>query len=404
MKKRLLILAFLAGCNALLAQAPNTMDTIIGREPTYYYQFWFDSTDFLHARTCTKVLGGATGTELARYIPSLPCEAQCADTSLVNWYENFILYKPTASGLVMLASQQYSVLDTVRWMKLHSNKQYYESNIDSILIRYCPIYEAYFDEPVFVTDSFYVGTTNYHGVVDSLTMTYPGLPVGIGCYYPDKEQKPCYRQHYMWREENYSIPWSHVYDDLVLIIFPIIDTVQPRCEKPLGLNIRQDSMVVYLAWDTGSNNRTWEVAYGLADEDPETYPTLTTSTPTCTLTALSAGEEYAARVRASCFDNARYSGWSDTVRFVREGEPLSISNLNDGGIRLLPNPASTEVQILSDWDLRHIAIYDMQGHAVMTQQADGKGVLVDISGLAKGSYVVRTTTTHGISTSKLTIE
>lgn len=67
MKKVVLILILVVCGNALLAQAPKTMDTIIGRELTYFYQRWFDSVDFLHAQTCRKMIVGYGGVELAKY-------------------------------------------------------------------------------------------------------------------------------------------------------------------------------------------------------------------------------------------------------------------------------------------------------------------------------------------------
>ena len=209
----------------------------------------------------------------------------------------------------------------------------------------------------------------------------------------------------MWKNNYTNNQWRHEDKDILLIIFPIIDTTQPRCWRPVGLNVQmQDSVGVYLAWDTATNNRTWEVAYGRADNDPEAYPTFTTVTPACTLTSLDPGVEYAARVRALCFDNTLYSSWTDTIRFTRIGDPLSAATPDAGRLRLMPNPAHNEITILSDTPVRHFAIYDMQGHTVMSAQADSREVPVDISSLAKGNYVLRATTPHGTLTSKLTIE
>lgn len=424
MKKVIVVMLLVVGCNALLAQTPHTMDTIMGREPTYYYERWFDSVDF-HVRgwKCQKELRGtANPTEIAKYnntdstlkiigiaayahsqyVPPLPCEPQCADTSFDNWHESLILYKPTDTGMVELASNTYNVRDTSRMMKLYSNMVY---GVDSVTIGYYPIYEVYFDEPVIVTDSFYVAATNYNGVVDSQTMTYPGPLAHYAYYSPWASTTLCYPQYYKSRGSYTNYQWAHHYDDWILIIFPIIDTTQPRCWRPTGLSVQaQDSLAVYLAWDTATNNRTWEVAYGRADLDPEAYATLTTVSPECVLTSLDPAVEYAARVRALCYDNTMYSSWTDTVRFTRIGAPLAIDSPTAGRLRLIPNPAHNEITILSDTPVRHFAIYDMQGHTVMSAQADGQVVRVDISTMDKGNYVVHATTTHGTLTSKLTIE
>ncbi|MBQ6069347.1 MAG: T9SS type A sorting domain-containing protein [Bacteroidales bacterium] len=429
MKKIIIILLLVVSCDALFAQTPNTRDTIMGREPTYYYQYWFDSAHFQYARSCRKQIGAIGRTEVAKYnytdsaltivgiaayvfadthVIGLPWDPQCADTSLDNWYENFILYKPTDTGMVPLATQRYSILDTTRWMRLYYNIDYYLSNSDSVYVGYFPIYEAYFDEPVSVTDSFYVATTNYHGVVDSQSWTYPGLRAGTSCYLHWESQKPCYLQHIAWKDFNITNnQWRYEEADVVLLVFPIIDTTQPRCWRHVGLNVRtQDSNGVYLAWESGENNRTWEVAYGRADEDPEGYSTLFTHTPECVLTGLTAGAEYAVRVRASCFNNTQYSSWTDTLRFTREGEPLSIVTIDDDGdgIRLMPNPARGLVTVLSSYRLSGVVVYDLAGRAVLEQEEEGLSTTFDVSALAKGVYVVAIHTPAGIATKRLVVE
>ena len=312
-----------------------------------------------------KIIGIAAYAH-SQYVPPLPCEPQCADTSFDNWHESLILYKPTDTGMVELASNTYNVRDTSRMMKLYSNMVY---GVDSVTIGYYPIYEVYFDEPVIVTDSFYVAATNYNGVVDSQTMTYPGPLAHYAYYSPWASTTLCYPQYFKSRGSYTNYQWAHYYDDWILIIFPIIDTTQPRCWRPTGLSVQaQDSLAVYLAWDTATNNRTWEVAYGRADQDPEAYATLTTVSPECVLTSLDPAVEYAARVRALCYDNTMYSSWTDTVRFTRIGAPLTIDSPTAGRLRLIPNPAHNEITILSDTPVRHFAIYDMQGHTVMSAQ------------------------------------
>ena len=44
--KRLFVIAFVAAYGGLWAQNPQMIDTIWNREPTYFYQYWFDSADF----------------------------------------------------------------------------------------------------------------------------------------------------------------------------------------------------------------------------------------------------------------------------------------------------------------------------------------------------------------------
>ncbi len=428
MKKLILVLAVLASCNISVAQTPHIMDTIMGREPTYFYQFWFDSAEFHVSKPeCHKSLSMAQPTEVAKYNytdstlkvigiaaysrseyvpdPPLPCYAQCADTSFDNWHESFILYKPTDTGMTVLASQTYNVRDTTRMMKLY---YVWRDSRYSVEVGYYPIYEVYFDEPVFVTDSFYVATTNYNGVVDSSTMTYPGPPAMSAYYSPFGNITLCYPQHFKRKGDWTGFQWEHKYEDRVWIIFPIIDTTQPRCWRPVGLNLQsQDTDGVYLAWECGENNHAWEVAYGPANDDPEGYSTLATTTPECTLRGLAAGVEYAARVRAICFGNTMYSSWTDTLRFTREGEPLSIISPDDNsdGIRLMPNPASGSVVVMSSYGIEGVEVYDVRGERVLTLSGAERGTTAgfDVSKWAKGAYVVLVRTRAGTASKRLVV-
>ena len=427
MKKLFIVLALIFCSHILRAQNPRPIDTIMGREPTYYYQFWFDSTDYYNDNNnaCRKDINSSHYTELAKYNytdSALRIVGVAAVVSVENnngdplpppdqpdpptvtivddWVEYMKLYKPTGSGMVLLASQTYSILDTVHWMKLMSNPSGY------VCTEYKPVFEVYFDEPVTVTDSFYVATTNHYGGVASgdprprfPTFTYGQDPLSIASY--------CWPQLYKTGTvRDSTLHWQHQEYSFIWFIFPIIDT-SLQCIPPVGLHVQQlTSANVQLAWEADDNGRSWVVAYGLATDDPEGYTSYTTSSPEYTLRDLTPGNEYAARVRAVCFDNSTYSDWSDTIQFRLEGSPTNIPYIDEptSGILLQPNPARNEVTIHSEAPLRLVAIFDIQGHKVLEQKAHSHKATIDIHSLTKGSYIVRTTTDRGISTSKLTVE
>ena len=178
MKKIAFTILIILCHQALLAQRHTPMDTIVGREPTYYYQHWFDSAAFHNdTRKCQICLRASSTTmEIAKYNytdstlkvvgiaaatvsvytpdPPAPIFPQCADTSFDNWYEKLILYKPTNTGMVVLDSGSYTVLDTSRMMKLFSHYLNLSMDTFATTIRYVPIYEVYFDEPITVTTLF----------------------------------------------------------------------------------------------------------------------------------------------------------------------------------------------------------------------------------------------------------
>ena len=452
MKKVFLFFAILMlGC-MVRAQVSHPRDTIKGREVTYFYQTWFDSADCVPAtrypeRICNKMIGTIfhlTPQEVAKYnytetpikiagvaaaiiTQEPPCVGifdynshliQVADTSFDNWHEYLRLYQPTDSGLTVVEEKPFCVLDTARCMKVFYSA-IVDYHIDTVVhSRIVPVYEVFFDKPVTVTDSFYVGMTSNHSVYDPQTNSYSGMigvPMDIHPY--GGTEANCFSQqnaYYCGPVGYYGYSpavsgWGHVEEDILYFIFPIIDTtgsyrVPDSCKTVRGLEMPyQDSIYAYLTWERGRFNQTWEVAYGPADEEVDGYVVDTCSEEHYMLRGLTPGVEYAARVRGTCFEGEAYSEWSDTVRFVRMGtqdvaEPSPHTYVS-------PNPARGEVTVASDVALRNITVYDMQGHRVLEHgKAEGFTESLDVSALPQGSYVIVVHTAQGRSTQKLLIE
>lgn len=424
MKKLFFTIAVMAVYGGLWAQTPHVIDTIWNREPTYYYQYWFDSLDCRPTGKpqCGKDIGFGRNTEVAKYnytdsaltiigVAAVVCVEKAStfdpDPSedpgyppviIDGWAEQMKLYKPTDTGMVLLASQSYSVLDTAHWMRLFVTNAY----PNPVGMRYMPVFEAYFDEPVIVTDSFYVATTNHYGG-DTLRRTetciYRHEPIGL--------YATCWPQYYMIRIDYGSgLGWQHKHDSYVWFIFPIIDTVQPVCEVPLGLHVNgQDSTGVHLVWDSAEHNRSWVVAYGRTNADPESYAEQPCATTDFAIAGLVPGVEYAARVRAVCFGDDTYSEWSDTIRFVRE-EEVGIDR-PDGlraEVSIRPNPAHTVAVVTANAAIRSVEVYDMQGHRMLNRKVYGKRAKIMVNNWPKGSYIVHTNTTLGTNIQKMVVE
>lgn len=424
MKKLFFTIAVMAVYGGLWAQTPHVIDTIWNREPTYYYQYWFDSLDCRPTGKpqCGKDIGFGRNTEVAKYnytdsaltiigVAAVVCveKASTFDPNpsedpgyppviIDGWAEQMKLYKPTDTGMVLLASRSYSVLDTAHWMRLFVTNAY----PNPVGMRYMPVFEAYFDEPVIVTDSFYVATTNHYGgdtLRRTVTCIYRHEPIGL--------YASCWPQYYMIRIDYGSVlVWQHKHDSYVWFIFPIIDTVQPVCEVPLGLHVNgQDSTGVHLVWDSAEHNRSWVVAYGRADGDVERYVEQPCAATDFAIAGLVPGVEYAARVRAVCFDDDTYSDWSDTIRFVREGE-VGIDTLDDlhARVSLRPNPAHSSITVTADATIKSIEIFDMQGHRLLSRRVYGKRANIMVNNWIKGSYIVHTNTTLGTNIQKMVVE
>jgi len=59
-------------------------------------------------------------------------------------------------------------------------------------------------------------------------------------------------------------------------------------------------------------------------------------------------------------------------------------------IRIYPNPASTHLHIESEQELRNalVLISSLDGRSIKSQQVAGNAAMLDISGLARGAYIV----------------
>ena len=421
---------------AAMAQAPHTIDTIFGREPTYFYQRWFDSIDcgstqcgsYINNTDIACYWSGSTEVAKRNYTDSALsiigiAISACAvdltyhytvwlgitidDTTFNDWHEYLRLYKPTRDSLELLAEATFNAGDTARMMSVWSNNPPCPEH------QVLPVFEAYFDKAVTVTDSFYVSATNYYSILDYQTRSFPRLAAFPYAYFSDPDMQyrdRCYPQHIKDKSLDALNPdeWRHNYCDFVFLIFPIIDTTQPRtdtCQTVTELTVASlDSAGALVTWERGRFNRTWQIAYGPAADDPEGYTTLAVTAPQYYLRHLAEGEEYAVRVRANCFDDTTYSEWSDTVRFTYSGHTEGIASATPEGFTLKPNPAHSMVEIASAAPLRRIEAYDMQGHSVFSSEASGTAAAIDISAWPRGTYLVTIHTASGSKTQKLAVE
>ena len=435
-----------------VAQNPHPKDTIFNREPTYFYDsLWHDSADYyipmservceyhngcagafietgkyFHTDSTLKIVGVAvsikTGTNPYGGDCSVFIDGEMrnlpTDSSFDNWYEYLRLYEPSDTGLVMLEQGTFNAVDTARRMRLFEHKQcdYSSPGYDTMVYTsYVPIYEVYFDKPVTMTGTFVVSVTSHNDILDRQSYSYPGLgarPIYI-CSRNFRNPVPVTCDHHHVRLVEYSLLSNWIvreFDDdnaeCDVLIFPIIDTVQPpKCEAVTGMSVYQDSAAAIVSWSRGENNLGWQVAYGLASEDPEGYAVVSAASEAYALRDLTPGEEYAVRVRANCFIDTTYSDWSDTLRFTR---PTATQGIDPAALAphvcLSPNPAHGKVSVCSAFALRRITLYDMQGRPALDTDAQGLTATLGISALPKGTYLVGILTAHGHCTQRLVVE
>ena len=206
------------------------------------------------------------------------------------------------------------------------------------------------------------------------------------------------------------IPLENVHKHFY-VIYPIIDPDFDTTLCDAVRDVRQVSATdttLTLMWN-GGNNVQWEVQY--AEVNGWDAWTVTTTVPMVTLTGLREQTNYLVRVRGMCEWDTEYGPWSELVDVYTGAhhddppdppDPLSVSNL-DRFTQMMPNPASGQVSVLSSYRLSRVVVYDLAGHAVLEQEDDGLTTTFDVSGLAKGVYVVAIHTPAGIATKRLVV-
>ena len=312
------------------------------------------------------------------------------------------------------------------------------------------LYTYYFDEPVVVYDSFYLGCTKnwyWNWLYPDDRMSAPPVCYGrgiVGLYGP-----PIYLC-----DKNSECP-----------SFTRVDM--------LRATVQNDGRV-QLTWRGDSPHASWEVAYGLAGTSLDSC-TVVQSDTTEVMLNINQGQRYVAYVRAFCrhIEAEYYSEWSDSVvlfipnrySVTAESSDLERGSVEGGGVydegetvelrarawrhyrflqwddgvtenprrfvvtqdtsftalftdpegiatadslgrlvQLLPNPATERVRVQSGCGLRVVEVFDGHGRMVLTQTAEGNEVEIDISYWAPGSYVVRVYTELGIASRRLVVE
>ena len=468
-------------------------DTIVGRCPIYFYQWWTDDwlSDTSHrlismpwredifptAAGPGEISGapyphgevmqyGYTDTPLK--IIGIATSLYISDFNLWDtvgmepvFQEYLRLYDASDDGMMLLEEVPYDIHTGKRYMKVDSRNPHllvgddccYDAAIDRI--DYREIREYYFDKPVIVTDSFYVGyTTECHmntippgfewpgGSIDTRTcgweifwdtyfseIWYTGANCVSTC-----EEIP-YILHRYKDIEWYMNPSNPSYGDTIpdtgwhwhyrphfMLEFPIvlIDSLYvDHYECPPVENFRVGHYGEHnavLLWNSNDEQQSYQLSYGPAGTPPDSGTFINAPINAYNIMGLDSGVHYDAYVRAICLhDSTVYSVWSDPVDIfivdtsthdVGIGDIRPESLLSDDGIVLVPNPATDEVTILSSAPIRQVEVFDMQGKLVhaSTPPSQTSCLRLETLNYPKGAYTVRILTTLGTTSKRLVVK
>lgn len=348
--------------------------------------------------------------------------------------EQVLVYDAFPDTFLFKASCQINRIDTHRYMSLHvddTNHDFFHLFPYDTCIAYAqrdkevvvPIYECYFDEPVWVEDSFYVGVTkNSLSACDEYNFGVPKYVFITRWIHARNSNKPScpimpeqlFRQDELIDNGYPSLPpiqyrcqYSHP------ILFPIIvpDTAED-CRPVENVEVVSvDSGSAQIAWSAYANHESWEVNYCEEGVAVDSGTVVTCSVPTVVLTGLADDVHYRVYVRAVCshHDSTYHSEWSDGVEVFHESPHEEPEGIAEAGriarfTSLLPNPASGTVQVMSSYRMRRIEVYDHTGRKVMEREAEGATAAFSVGQWARGVYVVLVHSEQGIAAKRLVVQ
>ena len=418
----------------------NEGDTIYGRDTTYHYQWWSEqwlASDPLHKLGYEDIdLYWLLHGRVARYCyTEQPLNIIGIATTLYNccidgqyayehglpegWgnpcdvppdkQEYLILYEADTfsrhNRFYEVGRIPFDYTKPARYLNLdlrHNNNVC--CNIAPNFNKIVKIREYYFDKPITVYDSFYVGhtlNTNFwpdpeyndywHWGVTCFSIGYQQPnPNTSGCPADELNCESIPIQTYKWKQDDFMISGINVIDSSVwyyaqvpqlILEFPIIliDSSffygPPQYVCPQATNFRIantdiDDRKVVLLWDTHGDHQSWQISYGPAGTAPDDGTIINCPMQVGQIMNLDTCTEYVAYVRAVCnHDSIVYSEWSDSLL-------INVCDTTGGGtgridatsaqfVQLMPNPASEQVQVISSFGISGIEVYDLQGRLVL---------------------------------------
>ncbi len=364
--------------------------------------------------------------------------------------EYFLFYDARPDTFVCRQRQEWSINDSVRLIRLHcrdtnprgccmNSTDYYPTE---------PYHESYFDRPILVKDSFYLGGTGYTYDADYVferDSTFTALSfytdkAGRGGWYYNptnptsvpvdtcpqipptllKTRHP--RPLRPSESPNEFIPYQWMYHTLngaTPQIYPIYEEMCPIVE---GLHVEySQGDEVTVAWNTHGSHTAWMVTHGPLGMPRDSFAVVACLQPSLTITGLDSSRIYDISVQAQCdyhvsdfepldadvLNNRDTTFVSEQGKhlYLRGGNLVSINDVTpDDGILLRPNPADRQVTVSATLPIKHVEVYDLAGRLVETRQPNGTTLQLNLKSYQSGAYLVKVTTANGTSTKKLIVK
>ena len=304
-----------------------------------------------------------------------------------------------------------------------------------------PLYKAYFDYPLPVIDTFYIGLYQLDysysvSVPGSFEQSYnlvhlmgPICPLQTLPYYELDSFFDCSMMLTESRIDSTVISINESNTHSKALIFPILTPPDTHIFSCPAMELAYAGIVndnPTLMWDTAFEHNLYQIAYGPYDLPVDSLTTDTTSRHYYEISGptLSPTVYYQARVRAYCrhichfHDTAAWTPWSDPVYFYTGSSMPDTTHSQPGGIApiaagpafsLVPNPATqgrvptvaVDPTLLAATPL--LTLRDLAGRELLhtTLRQPVTPLPAD---LAAGTYLVTLSTPQGSTTCRLIVE
>ena len=257
-----------------------------------------------------------------------------------------------------------------------------------------PAYEYYFDRPVFLEDSFYVG----------IRFNLFDVP-----YVPYEYNSPFwYKMTVIAGGTTLFYHLSNIVTDTIFskmqgavgYFFPIVKLPCPRLDKPyLGANV--GGMALF-TWDT-VDGATYQIGISQGDDSSYSFVHLSDTLRDGRYTYTGSLPEgwYNAHLRRSCTycfsgaDTLAWSRWSEGRRFYYTPDPAAIapSDLQPPTFDLYPNPTTgilnVEFRNVNFESGATLQLLDLEGRLLQEFKIQNPKFQIDLSPYPSGTYLLR---------------
>lgn len=299
------------------------------------------------------------------------------------------------------------LLDSIT--KYSYEKQYvYAAMNNTVLVESAvPCYEYYFSQPHLLQGPVYIGARK-----DSQY---------TGAFYSGYDMSR--NQKWIWFDDTNALSIVHIWDEFWGGLFPIIQE-NIGCDAAVPEIIELGEKDVLLAWEMEGDS--CQLSITLRDMPVDSGMVIDLQSTDYTVMGLDSGY-YAARLRTQCHhhclihaDSLVWSDWGEPLVFYF-GTPDTTGGI---GIRLVetapdcsltPNPAHVSVTVQCGEGIKRVELFTVKGERIETHSSgltatspnlgeELRSCSLDLTGLAKGIYIVQITTARGTAARKLAVE